>query len=589
MAELLEAYIQDNPDFISAEEPTAKVRAQVREQAAAHVLRDAPNNLLRKKRPFEPEEYHAYRDENRRRLTSDAVWQFEKMLIKAVRQTTVDLNAIPKVLQTHLEGTRYKYMNSEVDLTQWKHKVLIPYSLLDPNAITVELPINQNDKFTPIIEVFSEGGVDSQTQELEVKTKIFAYDRWRIHKDTYENVDVEILILKIPEAFPFEIRTASGTKIKLLDYYFLADEEDWYIYLPDEVDDDGKVIYAYEKWYSHKIGSLPFNAVPGINAQTDDDHYYQESFCKSYFEWADEFQSRMEDDQVVHTRYAYPREVVDGTQCTTCSGSGEVNKTGFNGKGQKTLMKTTCHTCKGTGYVGASSISGRTIRPTNLVSKDNKEPVAFITPPTDILNHTTMNAMLFLEEGRKSLGLDSLMPAQEAEETKKLREENKVELLLNYCFEVTRWKQTHLNQRLRLVDVALKEDSITIQKPLAVAVRGAEALKEEINNSLPIDRYFTVKKYIQEKYNDDVVKQRVHLMAIQFAPFIILTQEEKEFRLGRGYDEVDLLKADHAIMIFENIKDAMDNPEMFLTADSDTLLELAATEFDRLINVSTMS
>jgi len=563
MAIFLEQFIQAEPDFFNIKDPVLTNKRDVRDQAAIHLIRDAVSTVINKKRPFETEEYRKYREENRRKITADAVIQFEQMLIKALKQTSIDYTNVPAPLQMHLESAPYKFMNTNTTLDNWIHKVLIPYSLLDPNAITIELPVNELNPFTPPINLESDGGIDPD-RPLMIKTKIISYANWKVISINH----FSMLTITVPDAYPLEHENG---EIKMVDYFYVADDVDWYIYLPLKIE-KGEITYQLLKWYPHDYGALPYASLPGKSTMNDEGRYYQETYVTSYYEYADEFVSRFQDDQVVHTRYAYPREIIDGVLCTECNGSGLRNVVGF---GNKEIGKVSCKTCNGEGFLNSASPSGRTIRKKDMLGKDTKEPVAFVHPDTSILEHTTQNSFFFLEEGRKSIGLDSIQPVQEAEETKKMREQVKIEKLLNYAYAVIYWEEKHLNQKYSLLNTTGTPVNIKLQLPLSIAVKGEEALKEEINNSLPVDRYHTIKKYIQEKYSSDLEKQRIHLLALLYAPFLGMNEPEIQFRITQGsYDKRDLIRADKAVYAFAQLK----GEAGFMNPDKDAELLIKAEE-----------
>ena len=569
MGLLLEQYVRDNPAFFKVDDPLLEIKQQVFNQSARHLIRDFKSSLISDKRPFESDTYTAYREKNRRRITADGIIQFEQMLIKALKQTSHDTKTLPKLLQSNLETKPYRFMNTFVDLDTWIFKVLVPYSFLDANAITIELPVNDLNPFIPPIFTPEEGGVEP-TEALSIKTKIIPFDEWNIIKGQNYN----FLIIKMLKEYPIVI----DGEIKMKDYFFIADDIDWYLYFPVR-EEQGELIYNLIKWYPHDYEALPFSFIPGVNTLSVELHYYQESFCKTYLEWADEFLVRFQDDQIVHTRYAYPREIVDGDPCNECNGQGSRLMPGF----MKNDQRVRCGACNGTGKMVSESISGRIFRSKDMLGTDKKEPIAFVTPDVGILSHTTSNAFFFLEEGRKSLGLDTLNPnIQEAEETKKIREQYKIDKLLNYSYGIVQWKEKHLNQKIALLDN--NAPKIILPLPLSIAIKGEEALKEEIKNSLQVDRFYTTKKYIQEKYNNDPIKQRTHILALLYAPFLMLEESEITFRITTGaYDERDLIRADKAVYAFEQL---IDDPG-FMTKDDEMLIkaeEIVMVFFNNNIN-----
>ena len=560
MAEQLEDFVRGNPGFFDSEDKTQEVKKEVYEQAARHLIRDADNDVLLAKRPFETDEYQRYRKDNRRHLTYDPIWQFEKSLIKALQRTHFSIEELPSQLQANLKSKPYTFMDSKVDLDQWVREVLVPFSMLDPNAITVEFPGNPNDPLVPPSRLPENGGVP-QDQELDLKTKIYNYSVWRSFKDP------DILMLKHPKGYP----VLKKGKVEMYDYFFLADAEDWYIYYPSGFDEEGKIVYTLEFWYNHEYGSLPYAPVPGVSVMSIHQFYYRESFVRPFFEYADEFDSRFQDDQVVHTRYAYPREIVSGTKCGTCKGTG---RQAYTQPYTGTISDRQCPTCDGSGMDAVASISGRIIRPESTFGKDVKEPVSFVTPDTDILVHTTKNSFFFLEEANKVLGLDSLLPGTESGEAKKIRLQNRIDKLLSYAHSVVKWKEVHLMLKLHIfLEKVAITDEIRIQAPVSISVKSEEALREEVDNSLPIDRYSTIKKYIEEKYSNDPKKQRIHFLALLFAPLLSMRETEIASRIAQGaYTNNDLIRADKAVYIFEILSEdpGFDDP-----GKTDTFLEAA--------------
>jgi len=560
MAEKLEDFVRENPGFFATEDITQPVKKEVYEQAARHLIRDSENDILINKRPFETTEYQQYRKDNRRRLTYDPIWQFEKSLIKALQRTHFSIDELPNPLTENLKSKPYTFMDSKVDLDQWVREVLVPYAMLDANAITVDFPGNPINPLVPPSRLPEDGGV-SQEVELDLKTKLYNYERWRSFKDP------DILMLLHAKAYPVQ----KQDKIEMHDYYFLGDSEDWYIYYPSGFDKEGKLMYTLEFWYNHEYGSLPYAPVPGVSVMSSQQFYYRESFVRPYFEWADEFDSRFQDDQVVHTRYSYPREIVASSKCGTCKGTGkQPYKHPYSGK----IQDRSCPTCDGSGVEAVSSISGRIIRPEGTFGKDAPDPVSFVTPPTTILEHTTQNAFFFLEEANKVLGLNSLMPEAESGEAKKIRMQNKIDKLLSFAHAVVKWKETHLMLKLHIfVDKVNIKDEIRIQAPVSISVKSEEALREEVDNSLPIDRFSTIKKYINEKYSNDPIKQRVHVLALLFAPLLAMKESEIASRIAQGaYTSNDIIRADKAVYVFELL---MTEPGFTDEIKTDSFLERA--------------
>lgn len=518
-----------------------KLKEKIYKQAARHTSRDFPNEIIELKRPYETPQYRAYRKDNRRSLSYAGVDSFIKILLKSLRYSLIDLNKLPAELKNNMKYSSYRFMNTEVDFQTFVFAVVIQQSLLDANAMTVELPFIKDRPTVSPLNLNS-------GEDLHIKTKIFHYNEYYVHR----NPDFLVCYLKgyrLP-----------GSKVDYT-YAYVADNENWYIYKPYAIGGgDNKVEYTLELWYPHDYGSLPYSMLPGVNATDKNGEYYQENFIRSYFEFADEFDSRFQDDQVIHARYAFPREVIDPVACVEC-----------NGSGRKVIddENVQCPECKGAGYIASDHISGRIVRPKSLIGVDTKDPISFITPDVGILDHSTYNAFFFLEEGRKSIGLDVLLPGREATETVEIREENKLDILLNYNHQLIRWQIGHLNQRLCLL--TRNAQKISIDLPIYIPLKSERAFSKELKEALLVDRYSLYESYIQQKYSNDAIRQRIHMLSAVWAPLVLLNQDEIKLRLDSGvYLPIDLLKADKAVYIFTVLSKETNfgiDDEMFKKAD----------------------
>lgn len=540
---------------------------QVAKQAQRHSIRGAINDLIKVKRPLENEEHADFRSKNHRRLTYQGIAELSNLAVRIL--TEVNKQTPHEIWDNYNDTKPYNFLGQSMKQDEYLYRCIIPYQFKDPNAVTIKHPYNPIEPNIPPNRLVEDGGVDIY-ENINIEHRIITHDKivWKF-KDFFGYVGGKMSV--------------GDTKY---DFYYCCDDEDWYIYRPAQTDQNREIVYIAELWYNHNTGELPINWIPGVFAWTKDDIKYRETMILQYLEYADEFDSRFQDDQVVNARYAYPIQVMAPMKCPVCKGQGWSHATDNANSMRKTQV--TCKDCMGTGLASVPTIFGRIVRPkvtgdTKLVEK----AMEYIYPDVGILEHSFKNPFFLLDRGRKSIGLNNLEGSNESGEAKKIILENRQMILLNMTLAALEWKERDINFTLALLgglDVDGQNQRIRIRKPTYIAVKSEDVLRKEIDEAPKHNRYHKTIEYYNEVYRNDPVRQKIHMLALDISKLSLLTDDEIRRREDIGnIDAFDYFVEDNAVYVITEMAEL--DSERFLELDNIQAINLAVDTITKMWEV----
>lgn len=323
---------------------------QIAKSMAVHADGSFPENLIRERRPNEPQEVLAYREKIFIAKTKPTFTKIFSSLQKIRRSSDWDIRfegEFPRINEEEtlekFTGEKYPYFTS---LTNWVFSLLLRKYLIDPNAVVFVYPVTreipENEFLNPIATIF-----DSV--------------------DVLDFVEDDFCVLHNPAGSTFFVRGKEETG---KSYYIVTTQQ---ILRYDQIDKKGNFSLADQ--YDHELGLLPVFKLKGILIDQVENMYLYESRIAGVIPELDEAIREYSDLQAAKVLHIYPeRWEFTQNECTGCKG------TGF------TIDVTTtppcnveCKTCEGRGFVNAGPYAKIMVRP---VKNASIEGVAQIpTPP----------------------------------------------------------------------------------------------------------------------------------------------------------------------------------------------------------------
>lgn len=549
------------PDYLaqvdlSGEKPLS-VWDKVFKQAIQHTRRLKAIELLDVNRPNESDVIKSYRNSIARRLTREGVFKFiaKKSRIYKNSGLDIDKGSISDALNEWLNTKPFVVNGRRLGFQDYIYEFLSIVEIEDPNALHVPFPINPRNRHINPSAPVEEGGLSS-TEQVDIEMLII--NSWqRRHLD-------EHIIAWQHGDWMF----GRDDEFKA-PYYFIGDRDNWYMHFPTGWD-KGRITYDTILWYAHNTGSVPGQTLPGILSKSEEGKDYNESFLSTYFEFADEFVTAFSDSQAVRVQHSYPKTVMEDLPCPANCRNGKVFSVDNDGKEQSHM----CKVCKGTGIIndiGPYSVLRKPVG--GLNTKTSERPVEYLEMPESSLRFGHEVSFEFLDRGKRAVGLDLLENVSESGLAKEYRLEDLSDFLSLVSESEVRFMETLLwfCECLLVVDPADRIMPV-IKRPDSLEVKTAHMLMEEAKQALPSDRVQRHKDYFKSVYRGKPRLIRIHSLAVDYAPLLVLNDNELTTRLATAYTPEDLIKADRAVWAITKIAAEYDS---FMTMEDTRVFELA--------------
>lgn len=307
-----------------------------------------PGDLIKDRRPNEPEEVLAYREKIFIAKTKPTFSKVISSLSKIRRSADwsirypEDSTRFGKVLfEESLQNycdKKFPYFDS---VTNWVFSVLLKKYLVDPMSVVFTFPLEVN------IE---------ENQYLRPYPVIFESS----HVLTYVHEDYAVLTNPLGAYYQ-----AKKERVKGDSFYIVTTER---IQRYDQVNSKGDINLALD--FEHELGFLPVFRIGAIVAKADGNNYLHESRIASMLPELDEALREYSDLQAAKVLHIYPeRWEFTQNECTRCKGTTKIrNPKWFNGCGDEVPAELDCdnRNCSN-GYVAAGPYSKIMVRPANSI------------------------------------------------------------------------------------------------------------------------------------------------------------------------------------------------------------------------------
>ena len=559
---LIEQFISDNPDFHKHEPELSGYWKDVQGQAARHMRRMETNELFDINRPNESDQVKDFRDNVRRDITSEGTWKWISKVSRIFIEhgITLDQSTVSDALNEWVDTKPFKVKGRPITMNSFMYKLVLPMMIEDPNSVLLPLPIVPGDRFTPPLAPVEEGGLPA-TRKVE-PINIF------VPSGKIKYIDNYLFAWKAGQ-YPINDKEEKP-------YYFLVDHEKYMRYVPVK-DSAGKISYVLEPWYVHDLDQLPINVLGGVATRPGDSKFYSdesgdfddfdlyfESFLRSYYELSDEVVMAFSDNQAVRMQHNHPKMVMAQIPCTNSScKNGSVLDRDSEGNPTKSI----CGTCNGTNYIpnpGPYQVLIRQDSANTGGAVDNRPTIEYVTPPEGTMQHSYEVPWDLFTRAKQAIGLDLLEDVGESGVAKSLRLEDLNDLLRavsdNFFGIMTR--HLEIVEGLLVIDEKRRKPP-RMRMPTDLQYTSQEILNEQAKNALPADRFQAQMDLYAKKYSANQPLLKVYHLALQYAPILLNTESEIALNLSWGvYRDRDLVKKDHAFIIFREMLDEM-GPEKF--------------------------
>lgn len=536
-----------------------------------------PAELLKDKRPNEPDDIYKYRLANHRPVTKTAI----NNAIDSVYRILIGSNYVinySKNLADYLDKKNFDFLGEQLTFKQLFFKHILRLVFDDPNGLLVWMPQNPLD--SSVSPVFSPPNEKIEVVPVYVKSKQIKV----LEKDK--------VAWEAEDKWKVTVNEGQKKSDKYEPYYFVITPEAITRLIPFWNKDKRKVDYREELYFNIAIDeeglldplrefpSLPVKMLGGNIALNEKGDKYYDSFFGGFCAFGDECICAFSDNQAVRVRYNFPFVSIKGEKCTTCKGVGQV----ADKKG-----KIQCDTCKGSGMVIPFTPHGH-FRKEPPATSDNEAYMAspaveFYSPDVAILQNSYTTWKDLLEEAKDAVNLLFTKEAQSGV-AKEVDREQKYEMLLkisNNLFELVKWSL----EIIEAYRVPFKDDrkESDVRPPVTFAIKTQSQLSEELTDLIakesPSPFINTTAKRLSEKlYNDDSEAQKVIDVLTRWdALFGKTAQQISSLKSSGGATTKDVIKNVNAYTILTQIALENDLTKMEIPE----IIELAEAKLEELI------
>ena len=545
----------------------------VNAKASRHVQQSQYTELYEVARPHEEEVYRNWRENNKRHVTSAPLGRFISMMNRVVSYSSHPLDSfkdVPEKFSKVVNSLPFEDNDSSYSFDEFRHKVLIPLAMEDPNSIIVEMPFNKGDRLNPITSV-------SKSTSIEYISKIIPY---------YE-------IIKMPSNEEpvlcwlggyVEIGTEEDPNHQ--PYYFMCDKEAYYAFFPRE-NASKEIVWDWELWYTHKSGRILYTKLIGRTERVNtysatktktvslthpdkkEDRRnitgsikFRNTFIAGALPYFDEAVVRLGQDQVNMARHLDPIRWVNGDlECPTCGGARKVKKR-IAGYGSRE-MDVDCPSCQGQGgLTNIGSFSTIKVRGGHHSSdKTPSVPVGYASPPTANLEISNRSWQEWIKLGINEICIDPLDGRGEGESgvKAKLRMVPKDDLMKEFGDEFMRMSEDILNNKHSLI-FSTEDRIFNFPRSLMYSVLTGDQLFEEYKNKPLGLKHDSYMKWINSEYRGNDEKVKIMELASCYAPLMHYSESELDTAIGtQTYAQIDIIRRDFAQKIFTELIE--ENPD----------------------------
>lgn len=321
---------------------------EIAKSMAVHADGKFPEDLIKERRPNEPEQVLEYREKIFIAKTKPTFTKIFSSLQKIRRSSDWSIRFEGEFTRINEEETLEKYTGENypyfTSLTNWVFTLLLRKYLIDPNAVVLVYPVEreipENEYLQPIATIF-----DSE--------------------NVIDFVEEDYCVLLNPVGSTYTVR---GKEVEGKSYYLITTQQ---ILKYDQV--DSKMNFELVDQFDHGMGILPAFKLKGILIDQAENMYLYESRISGVIPELDEAIREYSDLQAAKVLHIYPeRWEYTNHECTTCKGTGRIQEVR-----ESVPCEVTCTTCDGKAYVVSGPYSKIMVKPSNTGMGEAALP----TPP----------------------------------------------------------------------------------------------------------------------------------------------------------------------------------------------------------------
>lgn len=312
------------------------------EQMCVHADGLFPDDLIKERRPNEPQEVLDYREKIFIAKTKPVFSKIVSSLAKIRRSSDWSIKYggdFPKIPEGEtLEDYCELYYPQFTSITNWIYAVWLKKYLTDPNSVIFihpeMLPQQSNEYLKPFTYIFDSCHV-------------------------VEYVSEDYAVLKNPEGCVYNNSRNVNTEGK--SFFIVTTQK---IQRYDQTDGRGTMSLMLD--YEHNLGELPVYKIGAIIAKSQGSNYLYESRISGILPEFNEAIREYSDLQAAKVLHIYPeRWEYTNHECTSCKGSGTRPNPAFT-PDCNCPQKLDCDTCSGKGYVVAGPYSKIMVKPASM-------------------------------------------------------------------------------------------------------------------------------------------------------------------------------------------------------------------------------
>lgn len=503
--------------------PVAAKWQEVYDIMAVHTHGAIPEKIFKQRRPLEMQNEFVkkYRKENYRAITVD---EFNKAIndyLEVSMNLDVTVNYPNDDLKTYESSVKIQDGLKQISLRQWILGRVGAYRQTDPNAMVVQIPKHPTTTFVPRYDADLPNFDDVRTKQVDISYHLVpSFDIMSVGYDHIVFKGGNFTYNKEGKAKP---------------YYFAITKEQTWLVFPFESSEQGtqNIKYQAYPWYKNDIDELPAVVIGDILVtQLVEDGSLQQYYVSDYTgaaAWGDKALGQDGDLQICENRFTYPRHWRIKVKCDNHAGGCTMHEsTGkymiVDEQGQQKI----CPRCNGTGNIVDTTPMGTfLVDPKGSLFTEGKfqEPEGFISPPSEILQHSADRVAYYFDKMQGALCIFSQNMTNQSGESKSYDLIHKVSMN-------TRIVMGNFNTYASVLAITDKfrggDGNVTITFPEDLDVKNANDILYEITEAKKSNLPYVVlveltKKYLLKKFGKSKLNEKL---------FNFLSRYDKLFSFG---------------------------------------------------------
>ena len=537
--------------------PFKKKWAKVKDAIAPHYFGELPK-ALSKAFPNEDEDVWNYRKDNYEPKTENCIVDAISTLSRLLQDSKFSVRYENADFESYVKEDK-KIMGERV--TNFFLSQFVAKRVLDPNAVLVVFPVGE--------------GLGNARVPVDFELQF-------IDSEFIDFIDFELNILMYRKPVRKKYEAILGVQVPQ-EYVTIVITDDFYGYIGYEINKEtnqpvlsekGTINYTFRNIYQHKLGFLPFVVLGGRPVQKNylgfDFTYYKSDFS-SAVPFLNSVSTSDNQLQSVIFSNAHPYKIMDGVDCPTCHGQGQIRKEPTPEKPDGEIVS--CKSCKGSGNViNLSPLKGIVLRK-NGEDEKNVMPLQFVSPNVDTMTILDKFAGDRYTAAKEVLNIDKAIKYAQSGVAKELDKEDsyiKVKAISDSIFYKMQVILTSI-QGLVFKDIS---SSVYVIPPSSFDIKNEAELYEEFKKTIESGapdfvRATAFRAWLKERFSSDEIGQRIADICLMYSPLYLYTIEERnESYLQKSATIEDLIRA---LFVFNEVMKMYENDHNIIYEDIDRL------------------